>query len=87
MNEQHITRLKKLLTKWNPLGERSIQISDLNNYEIEAIDILFHINKNDSVQRINKMISTILNQAFGLYVDPDKCILIAEQVHKMLKEK
>ena len=43
MNEEHIRKVKRLLTSWNPLGERSNQISDLNEYETEAVDILFHI--------------------------------------------
>jgi len=41
MNEEHIKKVKRLLTSWNPLGERAIQISDLNEYETEAVDILF----------------------------------------------
>lgn len=87
MNEEHIVKVQALLTEWNPLGNRSAQISDLNNYEIEAIDILFHIKKNNTVDQISKMISTVLNQAFGIHVDPVKCKIIAEQVQIMLKEK
>jgi hypothetical protein len=33
------------LTNWNPLGEMANQISDLENYETEAIDILLFIDK------------------------------------------
>jgi len=87
MNEEHIVKVQALLTEWNPLGNRSAQISDLNNYEIEATDILFHIKKNNTAGQISKMISTDLNQAFGIHVDPVKCKIIAEQVQIMLKEK
>lgn len=45
MDEQHIEKVKLLLTEWNPLGEKASQITDLENYETEAIDILFYINK------------------------------------------
>ncbi|SNZ00976.1 DUF1871 family protein [Flagellimonas pacifica] len=87
MNEEHIVKVQALLTEWNPLGSQSAQISDLNNYEIEATDILFHIKKNNTVDQISKMITTVLNQAFGIHVEPVKCKIIAEQVQIMLKEK
>ncbi len=87
MNEEHIVKVQALLTEWNPLGNQSAQISDLNNYEIEATDILFHIKKNNTVDQISKMITTVLNQAFGIHVEPVKCKIIAEQVQIMLKEK
>ena len=87
MNKEHIAKVQALLAEWNPIGKRSAQISDLNNYEIEATDILFHINKNNTVDQVNKMISTVINQAFGIHVDPVKCKIIAEQIHIMLKEK
>ena len=45
MNKKHIERIKDILSEWNPLGDMANQISDLENYEIEATDILFHINK------------------------------------------
>ncbi|UWX55738.1 hypothetical protein NYZ99_04750 [Maribacter litopenaei] len=45
MNKKHVERLKDILSEWNPLSEQSSLISDLENYEIEATDILFHINK------------------------------------------
>jgi hypothetical protein len=45
MDEKHIEKVKQLLTDWNPLGERAKQITDLGNYETEAIDILFYLDK------------------------------------------
>ena len=43
MNEEHIQKIKEILTQWNPLGEQANQISDLNDYETEAVDIIFNI--------------------------------------------
>ena len=45
MDEKLIEKIKLILTDWNPLGEQASQIPDLENYEIEAIDILFYIDK------------------------------------------
>lgn len=57
-----------MLSEWNPLGDQSSQISDLENYEIEATEILFHNNKKNSVGQMSKMINTVLGQAFGIDV-------------------
>ncbi|MBJ7879597.1 hypothetical protein [Gelidibacter salicanalis] len=69
MNKEHLAKVQALLTEWNPLGERSSQISDLNNYEIEATDILWHVKKTNTVDQINKMTNTVLSPAFGIHVD------------------
>ena len=45
MKKKHIERLKNILGEWNPLGDMASQISDLEYYETEVMDILFHINK------------------------------------------
>ena len=87
MNKEHLTKIQILLTEWNPLGERSSEISDLNNYEIEATDILWHAKKTNTVYQISRLTNSVLSQAFGIHVEPDKCKIIAEKIHSILKEK
>ena len=87
MNEKHIERLKNILSEWNPLGDMPSQISDLNNYEIEATDILFHTNKKNSVEQISKIIKTVLGQAFGINVDNEKSLVVAKEVYSMINAK
>ena len=87
MNKKHIERLKDILSSWNPLGDQSSQISDLENYETEATDILFHINKKYSVEQISKIISSVLGQAFNINVDNIKCLEVANEIHSMINEK
>lgn len=87
MNKEHITKVQVLLTEWNPLGKRSVQITDLNNYEIEATDILWHVKKTNTMEQISKITNTVLSQAFGIHVEPVKCKIIAEQIHSILNEK
>ena len=53
MNKKHIERLKSILSKWNPLGDQASRFGDLDNYETEATDILFHVNKKYSVEQIS----------------------------------
>ena len=87
MNKEHINKVKVLLTEWNPLGKQSVQITDLNNYDTEATDILRHIKKTNTVERINKIINTVMSEAFGIHLEPFKSKIIAEQIHSILNEK
>lgn len=87
MNKKHIEILKDILSQWNPLGDMADQISDLENYETEATDILFHINKKNSVEQISKMIGAVLGQAFGINVDDKKSLAVASEIHSMINAK
>jgi hypothetical protein len=90
MNEEHIREIKDILSKWNPLGDQAINFPDLNNYETEAIDILFHIEiefKQDknSKKRIQVIVKEVLNEAFNLWLSEDDCEKPAELIHSMFK--
>lgn len=80
MDEQHIEKVKLLLTEWNPPGEKANLISDFESYETEAIDILFYINKKSSTSYINKIIVDVLSQAFGLDLKIATTIKYAERI-------
>ncbi|GAA3624193.1 DUF1871 family protein [Flavivirga jejuensis] len=87
MNKRHIEKLKDMLSEWNPLGEQANQISDLDNYDIEATDILFHIDKKNSVEQISKMVRSVLEQAFDIDVETKKSLEIANKIYLMLNKK
>jgi hypothetical protein len=87
MNEEHISELKKLLTEWNPLGKYADRIPDLNDYETEACDILFFLNSKSSVQKIDKMITEVVSQAFNIDIDPQKSLECAQKVKLLLIKK
>jgi hypothetical protein len=38
--DETITEISRILTAWNPLGERAAATNDLDNYQAEAVDIL-----------------------------------------------
>jgi len=86
MNKNQIEKVKQLLTEWNPLGEQSVQVSDLNNYETEAVDILFLLDKKSSVEYINKLIRKILSEAFNLNIDPKESHKIATRIKQIINE-
>ena len=86
ISENQIEKVKQLLTEWNPLGERSVEISDLNNYETEAVDILFLLNKRSSVDYINKLMVKVLAEAFNLEIDLNESYTYAEKLRKIIND-
>jgi hypothetical protein len=86
MNNKQIEKVKKILTEWNPLGEQSVKVSDLNNYETEAVDILFLLDKNSSVDYINKLIGQVLSEAFNLNIDLKESYNFAEKIKQIINE-
>ncbi len=87
MGEKHIEKVKQVLLDWNPLGERAKQTTDLENYETEAIDILFYIDKKTSVAQINKIMVQVLSEAFDLEIDLYVSRKYAEMIRKIIIEK
>lgn len=86
MNEELIEKVKQILTEWNPLGDQASEVEDLNNYETEAIDILFYLNKKSSVEKINKVMVEVVSEAFGLFDDFEDTLQYAEKIKKALNE-
>ena len=86
ISENQIEKAKQLLTEWNPLGERSVEISDLNNYQTEAVDILFLLNKKSSVAYINKLMVKVLAEAFNLEIDLNESYTYAEKLREIINE-
>lgn len=91
MNEEHIEKIKEILNGWNPLAEKANQISDFDEYNTEAVDILFHINteinfKNtkESQVKIRNIVKEVLNQAFDLYLADKDCDVPSNAIYKIL---
>ena len=92
MNEEHIIRIKEILTQWNPLGENECLVPDLDDYETEAVDIIFNIDievdfkrTSDSKKRVTKIVKEILNEAFNLMLTDKDCERPAELIFDILK--
>jgi len=87
MNEELIKNIQEILTSWNPLGDRAKSISDLNDYEIEATDILFHTNRHNSVDQVTTLTKDVLNEAFILQITREEAKPYAKQIYKAIKER
>jgi len=86
MNKKQLEKVKQILSEWNPIGEQSSRIADLNNYETEAVDILFYIDKKSSVDQINKITAGILEEAFGVNIDLKESKKFAERIKNTIIE-
>ena len=91
MNEEHIRKVKEILIQWNPLREQSGNISDLNDYETEAVDIISHINTeihfkktNNPKKRVQIIIKEVLNEAFNLWLTDKDCEQASESIYQVL---
>jgi len=85
MDEKIIKQVSKILEEWNPLGENSNSIKDLDGYRIEAIDIL------STYQMIfkgnlEKAVKEILEQAFDIKIDSQKAAETATKIKSVLKD-
>jgi len=87
MNEELIKNVQEILTSWNPLGDRAKNVSGLNDYEVEAIDILFQTHRHNSVDKVTTLTKDILNQAFKLQITREEAKPYAKQIYKAIKEK
>ena len=85
MDEEHIEKIKQILTDWNPLGEKAKQVPDLDNYETEAIDILFYIDKKSSSNYINKIMVEIITEAFNVDLDLKETKKYADRIREIIK--
>lgn len=87
MNEELIKNVQEILTSWNPLEERAKNVPCLNDYEVEAIDILFHTNRHNSVDKVTILTKDVLNEAFKLQITREEAKPYAKQIYKAIKEK
>lgn len=60
--DEKIIEISKILTAWNPLGERAAAMKDLDNYQTEAVDIMSVINFHGYSPK--KVVSEIIREAF-----------------------
>lgn len=94
MEDETISKVKRVLNDWNPLGKNASKVVDLNEYETEAIDILFYIDLEITTKRpvevkkqIQKYVKVILTEAFNIDLTNEECRLPAEKIYQILYDK
>lgn len=82
MDEKLIQKTKRILMEWNPLRERAEEIKDLNDYETEAIDILWHLKKKPTAEEVETITRTVLEQAFDLHLTKPEVMPYSNRIHE-----
>ena len=94
MEQEIIDKVKLVLNDWNPLGKNASKIEDLNEYETEAIDILFYIDLEiiskrpvEVKKQIQKIVKEMLTDAFRLDLSNEECRITAEKIYQIVYGK
>jgi hypothetical protein len=82
-----VSEVARILSEWNPLGDEAAKVPDLDNYETESIDILFHINKSTGKASLEKIMMQVLNEAFGIELTQNDCSDAARRIFRVLNKK
>lgn len=84
--DDRVARIAKVLEDWNPLGNTSIQVPDINGYQTEAMDIISGHECFLSELSIVELVQGVLNEAFMLNLSRDDCRQAAEKIHSIISE-
>ena len=80
MVDVEINEVAKILSEWNPLGEDSARVKDLDGYIIEATDILSELQIRRGTTNAETIVMEVLNQAFGLALTRQECAPYARKI-------
>jgi hypothetical protein len=88
MEQETINKVNHVLNDWNPLGKNASKIEDLNEYETEAVDILFYIDLEvttkrpaDAKKQIQRLIKNVIEEAFNVDLTFEDCRIPAEKIY------
>jgi hypothetical protein len=87
MNESEIKAVAFSLEHWNPLGDNSVKITDLDGYHTEAIDIISALSLFSEIGTTADVIDRILSEAFELPLDGNAVKNAANEIETILKIK
>ena len=82
MKDELISSISNILTEWNPLGEKSSTITDLEGYKYEAMDILSSIEITKIT--VEKAVSQVLSEAFDITIDEAELKHYSRKIEQLL---
>ncbi len=87
MNENQIAAVSNVLARWNPLGEKANSVSDLDDYRVEAIDIIMALEIRGKSVKPELIVMDVINQAFELSLTFQSCVALAQEIVAILSKK
>lgn len=83
--DERIIEISKILTEWNPLGERAAAMIDLDNYQTEAMDILSTIELYGYSPK--KAASAVLQEAFLINLEETELDHYSRKIQAILAKQ
>ncbi len=81
---EKIIEISKILTAWNPLGERAAAVKDLDNYQTEAVDIMSVITLYEYSPK--KAVSEIIRDAFLIDLEKTEIDHYSSKIEAVLEK-
>ena len=81
-----LDKVEKILSEWNPLGDKADEFEDLDNYKTEAIDIIFHLNANFYGWTPTETVLNVLNSAFKIKLTKEECKEPCDNILKAIEK-
>jgi hypothetical protein len=82
--DEKIIEISKILTAWNPLGERAAAMKDLDNYQTETVDIMSVINSYGYSPK--KAVSEIIREAFLIDLEKTELVHYSKKIKAVLEK-
>lgn len=87
MEDYEVSKVAKILSDWNPLGDEAANVQDLDGYQIESIDILFQFKMSNGKTGVEKVVMQVLNEAFEIELTKNECSDVATRIFRFLSKK
>jgi hypothetical protein len=85
MDPEQIKAVMRILSDWNPLGAAAAKVPDLDNYRIEAIDIIAESRFGRMTESaVESAVFRVINQAFELSLTKEECSVPATAISSVL---
>jgi hypothetical protein len=85
MKESDIKAVASSLENWNPLGNNSVKVKDLDGYNTEAIDIISALSLFSGTTVY--IVDRVLSEAFSLPLDENSVKNVAKEIESILGKK
>ncbi|MGJ8694652.1 MAG: hypothetical protein ACSHW0_19515 [Thalassotalea sp.] len=86
MKESEVKAVASSLEHWNPLGDNSVGITDLDGYHTEAIDIISVLSLFSGMGTTADVIDRVLSEAFELPLNKSAVENAAKEIESILKK-
>lgn len=77
--------VKKAIDEFNPLG--LLPDAPSNEFDIESRKIAGQLNVDNTPEEIAEIISEVLSRSFDTKFELKECMMIAEKIHKSIKNR